>query len=120
MILYDLSDNKIHISYFQIKCVLCWRQLQFNLMPFFFLAKVWEKVIALSSEDSALSDLQIQPTCLGERTNPNLTASMSNIHVGNLQLGQVFRALCRGLIENLHRWVRKLLLFIFKPGFKLF
>lgn len=64
---------------------------------------MWEKVIALSSEESAESDLKIQPICLGERYDPNLTASVSNIHVGNLQLGQVFRALCRGLIENLHR-----------------
>lgn len=66
-------------------------------------AKVWEKVISLSSEDSATSNLKIEPTCLGERYNPNLTASVSNIHVGNLQLGQVFRALCQGLLENLHR-----------------
>lgn len=53
-------------------------------------------------EDTAASDLKIRPTCLGERYNPNLTASVSNIHVGDLQLGQVFRALCRGLLENLH------------------
>ncbi|KAJ8932734.1 hypothetical protein NQ314_014431 [Rhamnusium bicolor] len=65
-------------------------------------AKVWEKVIALSSECSAVSDLEIKPTCLGERHAPDLAASVQNIHVGNLQLGQVFRAICRGLIENIH------------------
>lgn len=66
-------------------------------------AKVWEKVLALSCEESAISDLKIKPTCLGERHDPDLLASVRNIHVGNLHLGQVFRALCRGLLENLHR-----------------
>lgn len=66
------------------------------------LAKIWEKVIALSNDDSSVSDLKIRPTCLGERHDPNISAEVSNIHVGNLQLGQVFRALCHGLLENLH------------------
>lgn len=64
--------------------------------------KVWEKLISLSSDDNAVSDLKIRPTCLGERHSPDVTASVENIHVGNLQLGQVFRALCRGLLDNLH------------------
>ncbi|KAG5882947.1 Sedoheptulokinase, partial [Gonioctena quinquepunctata] len=64
---------------------------------------IWKIVIGVSSEDSAKSDLKIKPTCLGERNNPDLHASVSNIHVGNLGLGNVFRALCRGLLENLHR-----------------
>lgn len=68
-----------------------------------FAAKVWEKVLSLSQDDNAISDLQITPTCLGERHAPDASASISNIHVGNLGLGQVFRALCRGLLENLHR-----------------
>lgn len=74
----------------------------FLIVFLFFSAKIWEKIIALSSEESAVSDMQITPTFLGERHNPNTSASVSNIHVGNLQLGQVFRALCRGLVENLH------------------
>ncbi|CAG9817419.1 unnamed protein product [Phaedon cochleariae] len=65
-------------------------------------SKIWEKVIALSSDENATSDLEIRPTCLGERNQPDLLASVTNIHVGNLGLGQVFRALCRGLLENLH------------------
>ncbi|XP_057668448.1 sedoheptulokinase-like isoform X2 [Diorhabda carinulata] len=68
-------------------------------------SKVWEKLLAISIEDSAVSDLEIRPTCLGERYNPDLAASVSNIHVGNLGLAQVFRALCRGLMENLHSMI---------------
>lgn len=59
--------------------------------------------MALSLEDNAISDLQVRPTCLGERHDPDLTASVTNVHVGNLGLGQVFRALCRGMLENLYR-----------------
>nr|XP_023027508.1 sedoheptulokinase-like [Leptinotarsa decemlineata] len=70
-------------------------------------SKIWEKVIALSSDDSTVSDLQIKPTCLGERHSPDTSASVSNIHVGNLGLGNVFRALCRGLLENLHSMMPK-------------
>ncbi|KAH1009373.1 hypothetical protein HUJ04_001734 [Dendroctonus ponderosae] len=73
-------------------------------------SKVWEKVLALSQEDNAISDLQTTPTCLGERHAPNASASMRNIHVGNLGLGQVFRALCRGLLENLHSMMPKKIL----------
>lgn len=71
-------------------------------------AKVWEKIMALSLEDGAVSNLKIQPTLLGERHMPQLTASVSNIDIGNLGLGQVFRALCNGLLQNLHRLVTRL------------
>ncbi|KAF5300231.1 hypothetical protein FQR65_LT09185 [Abscondita terminalis] len=65
-------------------------------------SKVWEKVLSLSLEDNAISDLQIRPTLLGERHQPDISASVSNINLGNLGLGQVFRALCHGLLQNLH------------------
>lgn len=65
-------------------------------------SKVWEKILSLSMEDTAISDLQIRPTLLGERHEPHVSASVSNINLGNLGLGQVFRALCHGLLENLH------------------
>ncbi|KAF7272156.1 sedoheptulokinase-like isoform X2 [Rhynchophorus ferrugineus] len=70
-------------------------------------SKVWEKVLALSQDDAAESDLIIIPRCLGERHAPNAYGSVSNINVGNLALGKVFRALCRGLLENLHSMMPK-------------
>lgn len=59
-------------------------------------------MLLLSEDDGTVSDLVVTPTCLGERHDPDASASIQNIHVGNLGLGQVFRALCRGLLENLH------------------
>ncbi|KAL3270261.1 hypothetical protein HHI36_009316 [Cryptolaemus montrouzieri] len=69
--------------------------------------RVWAKLIELSQEERAVSDLRINPTCLGERHDPELTASVTNINVGNLGLGQVFRALCEGMISNLHSMMTK-------------
>ncbi|XP_044753729.1 sedoheptulokinase-like isoform X2 [Coccinella septempunctata] len=69
--------------------------------------KVWTKLIDLSKEEKAYSDLEVNPTCWGERHNPELTASVSNINVGNLGLGQVFKAMCEGLIKNLHSMMPK-------------
>ncbi|GJQ85007.1 hypothetical protein Trydic_g3669 [Trypoxylus dichotomus] len=65
-------------------------------------SKVWEKIIALSMDENAVSDLKIQPTLLGERHLSEMGAVVKNINVGNLGLGQAFRALCHGLLENLH------------------
>ncbi|XP_046423723.1 sedoheptulokinase-like isoform X1 [Neodiprion pinetum] len=65
-------------------------------------SKVWEKLIALGQEDTAISDLEIVPTLLGERHAPEHTASVSQITLDTLQLGQIFRALCSGVIKNLH------------------
>ena len=59
--------------------------------------------MALSIQDTAISDLKIQPTLLGERHLSETGALVSNLNVGNLGLGQVFRALCHGLLNNLHR-----------------
>ncbi|KAH0819676.1 hypothetical protein GEV33_003118 [Tenebrio molitor] len=65
-------------------------------------SKVWEKVISLGMEESSVSDLKISPTCLGERHAPTVMASVTNINIGNLDLGKVFKALCNGLVVNLH------------------
>lgn len=70
-----------------------------------FVAKVWEKILDLSIEDSAVTELKIQPTLLGERYSPELSACVTNINIGNIGLGQVFRALCVGLLQNLHRFL---------------
>lgn len=45
----------------------------------------------------------IEPTLLGERASPEKSVTVTNIHIGNLGLGPVFRSLCHGLIENLYR-----------------
>ena len=67
------------------------------------LAALWEKVLNLASNDSCTSLIDVKPTLLGERTNPYETASMSNIRLDNLKLGSVFRAICKGIAENLHK-----------------
>ncbi|XP_043465417.1 sedoheptulokinase-like [Leptopilina heterotoma] len=65
-------------------------------------SKVWDKLIALAKEESAISDMQITPTLLGERFAPEQTASVSGITLDTLSLGQIFRSLCSGVIKNLH------------------
>lgn len=65
-------------------------------------SKVWEKLIALGKEDSSISELEIVPTLLGERHAPGQTASVNQITLDTLQLGQIFRSLCSGVIKNLH------------------
>ena len=57
----------------------------------------------LGGQETAVSSLKIIPTLLGERHIPEQNASISNVDPGNLGLGQMFRAACRGIIENLHR-----------------
>lgn len=66
------------------------------------LAKVWEKLIELAYKDDAKSELEIIPTLLGERHAPEQNASVYNLDPGNLALGKVFRALCKGVIQNIH------------------
>ncbi|ODN00013.1 Sedoheptulokinase [Orchesella cincta] len=67
-------------------------------------SKIWEKLLAASANAEATSSsIEIIPTIFGERHAPEQNASVHNIDLGNISLGQVFRALCRGVIENLHR-----------------
>ena len=47
------------------------------------------------------SDLAVSPTLLGERHRPQLRGSVANAAAGNLSLGHVTRALCRGIVDNL-------------------
>ncbi|XP_031350796.1 sedoheptulokinase-like isoform X2 [Photinus pyralis] len=65
-------------------------------------SQIWERVLALGLDDNTRSDLQVQPTLLCERHQPDVHASVTNINIGNLGLGQAFRALCHGLLQNLH------------------
>ncbi|KAF2366365.1 Carbohydrate kinase FGGY N-terminal [Trinorchestia longiramus] len=48
------------------------------------------------------SIMVINPTLFGERHAPEVNGSVRNIHCGNLKLGQVMRALCKGIVANLH------------------
>ncbi|XP_013809358.2 sedoheptulokinase [Apteryx mantelli] len=62
---------------------------------------IYTKIIkaALAQTNSKLS---IHPTLFGERHMPEQLASVTDISVSDLSLGHVTRALCRGIIENLH------------------
>ncbi|XP_067866874.1 sedoheptulokinase isoform X2 [Heterodontus francisci] len=50
----------------------------------------------------ACTDLAVQATIFGERHSPDQLASVTNISPSNLSLGHVTRALCCGIVENLH------------------
>uniref|UniRef100_A0A8C8VMK4 Sedoheptulokinase n=1 Tax=Pelusios castaneus TaxID=367368 RepID=A0A8C8VMK4_9SAUR len=54
---------------------------------------------AVAQNDTRLS---ICPTVFGERHMPERLASVTSITTSNLSLGHVTRALCRGIIQNLH------------------
>lgn len=70
-------------------------------------SKVWEKLIAIGSDAPASSTMKISPQLLGERLAPTAKASVENINLSNIQLGQVFKSLCDSLIENLHSMMPK-------------
>lgn len=63
-------------------------------------------MLELGSATCAESSLCVVPTLLGERHTPQQNASITNIDPGNLSLGQVFKAICQGIIQNLHRYFR--------------
>ncbi|XP_044586577.1 sedoheptulokinase-like isoform X1 [Cotesia glomerata] len=73
-------------------------------------SKVWEKLIALGQEESAVSTMEIEPLLLGERYDPDKTASVTGITLNSLTLGSVFRSLCSGVIRNLHNMMSQDLL----------
>lgn len=60
--------------------------------------KVWDTVL---TQEYPVASLNIQPTLLGERHQPESTASVTNITASNLSLGSVFHSLCEGLVKNL-------------------
>lgn len=63
---------------------------------------IWKRLISLGLEDKTQSNLQIKPTCMGERFDTSLTASVRYATGNNVPLGHVFRVLCTGLIQNLN------------------
>ncbi|XP_027623707.1 sedoheptulokinase isoform X1 [Tupaia chinensis] len=62
---------------------------------------VYSRVIqaAAQQRDTCLT---IRPTVLGERHLPDQLASVTRISSSDLSLGHVTRALCRGIVQNLH------------------
>ena len=69
--------------------------------------KIWEKLHALGEEGSGEEetsddDLIVIPTLFGERHTPDQRASVSNITPHNTGLRCVHKALCRGIVTNLH------------------
>lgn len=64
--------------------------------------KIWETVNTLARQKPVAS-LKIQPTLLGEHTQPDMKGSVTNITSRNLSLGSVFHSLCEGLVENLSK-----------------
>ncbi|KAM5272657.1 sedoheptulokinase [Ctenodactylus gundi] len=54
---------------------------------------------AVKQRDTCLT---ITPTVLGERHLPDQLASVTRISSSDLSLGHVTRALCRGIVQNLH------------------
>ena len=69
---------------------------------------VYDRIIKAGSEISGQdTDLIIKPTLNGERHQPEIRASVSNIMADNLSLGHVTRALCRGIVDNLNSMLPK-------------
>ncbi|KAM8835497.1 sedoheptulokinase [Synchiropus picturatus] len=54
-----------------------------------------------SAQSQNDSDLTVTPTILGERHAPLSLGHVTNISTSNLSLGHVFRAICRGVLDNL-------------------
>ena len=61
--------------------------------------------MASGTTEESKSNLTIEPTLFGERHDPQKSASVSHIGIGNLSLGKVMRSLCQGVIQNLHSYV---------------
>ena len=66
-------------------------------------SKIWDKTIALGQKTSTNQNdaLVITPTLFGERHDPNLRGSISNLTNQNTSLGDVTRGICRGITKNL-------------------
>lgn len=63
--------------------------------------QIWNKLLDLPHQKPA--SLKINPALLGERHQPEATASVTKISPENLSLGGVFRSICEGLVENIYK-----------------
>ncbi|XP_046401994.1 sedoheptulokinase-like [Ischnura elegans] len=67
-------------------------------------AKVWECILKLGeAEEGKTSSMKIQPLLFGERHCPERRASIEGIGPSSLGLGPITKALCVGLVDNIHR-----------------
>ncbi|KAK3891420.1 hypothetical protein Pcinc_004719 [Petrolisthes cinctipes] len=73
-------------------------------------SKIWQRILELGGNPESCSSLIIRPTLFGERNNPEENASATNVDLGNLSLGKMTRALCKGVITNLHSMMPRSLL----------
>ncbi|KAM7333792.1 hypothetical protein ACRRTK_007112 [Alexandromys fortis] len=62
---------------------------------------VYSRMIEAAAQQKD-THLTITPTVLGERHLPDQLASVTRISSSDLSLGHVTRALCRGIVQNLH------------------
>ncbi|KAK7076152.1 hypothetical protein SK128_005414 [Halocaridina rubra] len=65
-------------------------------------SKIWQRILQLGEDAQSESSLIINPTLFGERHMPQENATVTNIDLGNISLGKVTRALCNGVITNIH------------------
>ncbi|KAJ8342892.1 hypothetical protein SKAU_G00328200 [Synaphobranchus kaupii] len=86
-----------------------------NVMATFVeMLSVWMKELGTDVDDSTVyfqlikaaldqesSDLKVSPTIFGERHNTSCLGQVCNISASNISVGQVTRALCRGIMDNL-------------------
>ncbi|KAK7925689.1 hypothetical protein WMY93_007999 [Mugilogobius chulae] len=63
-------------------------------------SSIYEKLIGCALTQNT-NDLNVLPTIFGERHSPLCFGKVTNISPSNLSLGNVTRALCRGIISNL-------------------
>ncbi|XP_013781427.1 sedoheptulokinase-like [Limulus polyphemus] len=64
--------------------------------------KIWERILMTAQEEASESNLTIIPTIYGERHLPDQRASVIHIDPLCLTIGKVSRALCKGLVANIH------------------
>ncbi|KAK3084718.1 hypothetical protein FSP39_017963 [Pinctada imbricata] len=65
--------------------------------------KIWQNFLTQSADIKGEVDLPvIHPTLYGERHCPSQRGYMENITTDNLELGAIFRALCKGIVRNIH------------------
>lgn len=71
-------------------------------------ATIWERLLACGSDDrggTALSDADlpvVDPMLYGERHQPGARGAVRNLGPVCVGLGDTVRAICRGLLQNLH------------------
>lgn len=71
-------------------------------------SKVWECILRLGeAEEGVNSSLKIHPILFGERHCPEERASVAGIGPSSLGLGPITKALCAGLVDNIHEMMPK-------------